>query len=235
MDGLHADRRPGVVDLSCLNCGDPHADPCHGSVLEESGRDSFGILFWMHCEHRETFGTASRAGEVPRASRRTVPASVRGDARLPRPGFRDAIVGRGNSAANGGEMRRRLVSLGCATIFAYTFQAHAAVPFAGEWMLDAESCADARLVWTEDGQHRALTLEDGAWLTLLSVPYTLDGDIVRYRVTSPHPGDAEADAAPVVEALRWRLRGPNALTVENLARVPPGNRMDLIRCPPRGP
>lgn len=46
----------------------------------------------------------------------------------------------------------------------------AATAEVGEWGIDAEMCAESRVVFTADGLHQAWMLQDGQWQTLAPAP-----------------------------------------------------------------
>jgi hypothetical protein len=113
-----------------------------------------------------------------------------------------------------------------------SFAADAADPFVGEWMLDEEFCEEARLFWTADGIHGALSYEDDRWTEILSTPYSREGDVITYSVV-PFEIGGSGGAEAVTERIRITMQGSDRLTIENLDLEAPDNTVEYVRCPLR--
>ena len=114
----------------------------------------------------------------------------------------------------------------------FALAARAADPFVGEWMLDEAFCEEARLFWTADGIHGALSYEDGRWIEIVSTPYSREGDVITYSMAPFEIGGSD-DAQAVTERIRITMQGRDRLTVENLGLEAPDNTIEYIRCPAR--
>lgn len=93
----------------------------------------------------------------------------------------------------------------------------------GEWGIDAEFCAESRVVFTADGLHQAWMLEDGQWQVAVSAPYRRDGNFLIVDV------DGVEDRLEVLEesAERLVLRNTDEARHEALGI----DRLELERCP----
>ncbi len=92
----------------------------------------------------------------------------------------------------------------------------------GEWNINAEVCAQSRLVFTADGQHESQMFEGGAWQTLAAAPYTRSGDLLIIE----NPAGKET--------LRIVEESPGLLVIQNIAaerqRAAGSERVELVRC-----
>lgn len=99
----------------------------------------------------------------------------------------------------------------------------AATAEVGEWGIDAEMCAESRVVFTADGLHQARILEDGQWLTLASAPYRRDGNILIVEA------DGAQERLEVLEENTGRLVLRNVDEARH--RALGIDRLELERCP----
>lgn len=99
----------------------------------------------------------------------------------------------------------------------------AATAEVGEWGIDAEMCAESRVVFTADGLHQAQMLQDGQWQALASAPYRRDGNILIVEA------DGAEERLEVLEesAGRLVLRNADEARQEALGI----DRLELERCP----
>jgi len=100
---------------------------------------------------------------------------------------------------------------------------HAATAEVGEWGIDAELCAESRIVFTADGLHQARMLQDGQWLTLASASYRRDGNILIVEA------DGAEERLEVLEESAGRLVLRN--TDEARHQALEIDRLELERCP----
>lgn len=116
----------------------------------------------------------------------------------------------------------------------FPLNVHAAHPFVGDWALDREMCDETRLFWSTDGVHGSLMFEDGRWLELASASYSWKAGVMTYTFVPPvFGGSGTQKQEPMTEQIRITMAGPDRLTLENLGREVPENKVGFVRCPPR--
>ena len=95
----------------------------------------------------------------------------------------------------------------------------------GEWNLDADACAQARVTYTADGKHQSLQRGENGWETLASGSYTRSGK----TVTVNFEGQEQALEIVELDADTLVLRNPDPAQMEALGV----ERVEFVRCPPR--
>jgi hypothetical protein len=89
----------------------------------------------------------------------------------------------------------------------------------GEWALDAESCAESRLVFDIDGNHSSMVAGDDGWEYLATAAYQVDGT----QLTITQGEIAERIQIVVQERDRLVLRNPESAMGDITT--------ELVRCP----
>jgi hypothetical protein len=92
----------------------------------------------------------------------------------------------------------------------------------GEWSPEASLCDEVRLVWTADGRHESMSFDDGRWQVAASAPYRREGDAFVHTYQG------------VTERMRFVDLGNGRARFDNDRNKPPLDKVELVRCPPRG-
>jgi hypothetical protein len=101
-----------------------------------------------------------------------------------------------------------------------------AAELAGDWSVDAESCAESRVRYTADGRHEGLVFEEGRWVTLATGRYRREGDglVVVAGDTEERLEILRLDAG----TLELRNADPERMRAAGVDSV------RFVRCPPAG-
>lgn len=102
----------------------------------------------------------------------------------------------------------------------------AAAELAGDWSVDAASCAESRIRYTADGGHEGLVFEEGRWVTLATGRYRREGDSLTVVAgeTEERLEILQLDAG----TLELRNADPERMRAAGVDSV------RFVRCPPVG-